>query len=55
MVQICPLISDGTNLAACHPKCALNVDGACALRILAEAKIRETATYEEEEEDVEFL
>ena len=32
---ICPLISDSNKILACHPACALNIEGECALRILA--------------------
>lgn len=55
MIQICPLISNGADLARCHPSCALNIDGTCALRFLAESKMQELSTWEEEEEDVEIL
>lgn len=41
MMTICPLISSYDKITRCRENCALLIDGECALKVLAKAKLAE--------------
>lgn len=42
-MSVCPLISSGSEVMACHPACALRVGDECAFKIMAQTALSQQA------------